>query len=337
MPEFLPGAEDRRSEERAFFEASDALMHSYDQDPTRLELPPVEYSFRIGDAQVSLGGYIHDPSYLDAHREQMENHLRGSTVLVIEQAELAESSISEQARRYVAGERSFFVETERIAHKQGVPVVSNDPYGHPRIANEGIMRTRLDAKNSSLTELKVEAVLASLAVTGGALGLDIYDKAKKKLSTVMSRRTFIAAGASALVGGMTATSLYGTLLNNRSAPVWRRGNSPVGPLLFDAEDYRDVASAYTIATLARDLPKDSKISVVYGVGHMRAIKHYLDSPSELAVKMALYRSVFNDAIPESKVFIPIQGVGESAGANQSHAWRNESQTDFTRRLRERST
>jgi hypothetical protein len=308
-------------------------MEAYQAD-RYVEIPPVQHTVYLGGVEVNLGGYIHSPQYFEAYREDIKRHVQGATVLVIEQAYLAESSISERAREVLDASESgtsFFIDVERIAHTKGVPVVSNDPYEHPRIPAVAPMTSALEERDLGLIELKVNVVLSALAITAGSLGLDIYELAKKRLVKALpTRRTVLVGGASALVASMSAASLYGTFINNRiyAAPFMRRANSPVGPFLFDAEDYRDVATAYTIATLARDLPRGSRIASVYGVGHIRSIKHYLEHREELAIKRALYMAAFGETVPKSIVFSP-QGVEENG---ERLLWRPEAQSEFTDRL-----
>ncbi len=336
-----PGASLERKDEDEFFRRCDAMMEVYkkleEQRKTGpraeghfnpADYPVPEYSFQMGGTTVSLAGYWHEMGYFDEHKEQIEGHIKGAAVLVTEQARLAEGGLKDKT---VEIPDDFFEEVEKVAWRNHVSVVSNDSHMHPRIKRTGMLSNELKDADGQLTQLKAEVFLSALALTTGALGLGVYDKLKSRLEgATMSRRSFLLGGVAAGVAAISATSLYATLLNkNLAQPYNRRAGSPVGPFMFDSEDYRDVATAYTIATMAKSLPAKSRVAVVYGSGHMRSIKHYLDDPTELAIKMAMYRAAYGDAIPESVVYTPTGA--DISRSSPEKSWIPENQKAFVSR------
>ncbi|MDP3645673.1 MAG: hypothetical protein Q8R25_01155 [bacterium] len=296
--------------------------------------PVPEYAWKMGNSTVSLAGYWHEPEYFEKNEQQVRRHIGGATILVTELARLAEGALSDKT---IEVQDDFFEEVERVAWESHVPVVSNDQHLHHRIRQTGLFGENvLQDRDKEIGEVKIEVFLAALAVTTGALGLGVYGKIKDQLENkTMSRRSFLVGGVAAGIATLSAASLYGTILNvYGSTPDNRRDSSPVGPVLFDASDYRDVATAYTISSLAKSLPPKSRVAVVYGVGHMRAVKHYLDNPTELTIKMALYAAAYGDTIPESIVFTP---TGMDVSRKYPNAsWTRETQDAFVDRKQKES-
>lgn len=268
-----------------------------------------ELTMPIGECDVALAGYWHEMAYFDAHEQQIRNHIRGADILVTELAQLSGGQLKDKT---IDVPDDFFEEIERVAWPN-VPIVCVDPHLHGSID-----RKALELRDSEFTKAKGVTFLSALALTSAALGVGAYQEFKARADAVesevgtensdrrtMSRRSFLVGGASAAVASVSFASLFGTYLNAQPQPYHRRAESPVGAVLLDKEDYRDVATAYTILTAARTLPKGSRVAVTYGAGHMRSLKHYLDNPNELAIKMALYKSMYEGIIPEPQVQVPI--------------------------------
>lgn len=308
------------------------------QGKTLNDFPVPEYDFRVGNSTVSLAGYWHDLPYYEAHKEQVQRHIAGSTVLVTELAQLAEGAFKNTQGYY----EDFFQKIERVAWDNKVPLVCDDQNQHERIKKSRMpvnFNHDLYEADMNLQGIKIGVFLASVATISAALGIDVHRKypsifnklEEKAEAPLLSRRSVVFGGLAATTATMSASSLYGAFVNlPLPQPYLRRHNNPAGPLIMDREDYRDVATAYTILKMAKDLPRGSRISVVYGVGHMRPIKHYLDKPLELILKMALYQAAYGDTIPKSVVYTPT-GMDLSRRAPEA-SWVPEQREDFSARI-----
>lgn len=304
------------------FEVPGVLRAEAASDP----VPEFSFPYRDTGNTIALAGYWHEKPYFEAHKDQVEAHVRGASVLVTEH--LPTAGRDESARRMGRLESSFFWEVERVAHRAQVPVICDDPVHH-RAINFRLGKNDLERAADAVSDTKLEVLAALFISTCTSLGLGIVSSRRATLATELkrqvslrkvSRRSFLAGslltGFSGLIGG----SLYATVENILLTQPYHRRTDDVGVLRFDAEDYRDVATAYTIATLARGLPKGSRIAVTYGFGHMRPLLFYLRNPFELAMRMALYKFALGDAIPPSEVYISDEQPGVH-GDDEQFVWR----------------
>lgn len=120
----------------------------------------------------------------------------------------------------------------------------------------------------------------------------------------MSRRNFLRV----LGGGIaapamlseTASALFKT---NMVAPGYgRRTDNPLGAVLYDSIDYRDVSAAEGLDRLARSTSGKGTIVVIYGDVHRASIKHYAESPKERSIKKNAYLPYRAVAPPKLEVF-----------------------------------
>ncbi len=282
-------------------ELKDLKLSSADQEKLLkevLDTKPAEIEFELNSCKVVLSGYIHSDGLFGVYKSQIERLLDNAKVLIIETAHLAKGDS--------LGYKHFFEKIEELAWNKKVPHICNDIHEH--VSNNPNDQRSLDAINERLKTIKFATLLGAIST----LFLGVNDEMVSRLKTKMenkaisiSRRTFITgAFATAAVNAMSLYGELGKKVDPKINPIFKRRTDELGFLKFDRDDFRDVYTAYTVYTLSKQLPVESKIALTYGAGHLPIIYHYLKNPTELILRMSIYKIVFGNAIPDSIVHVP---------------------------------
>lgn len=202
----------------------------------------------------------------------------------------------------------FFLLVGKMAREYSKPIVVIDPrrdYGTGKPAN----MEKLDAG--------IQGMKAGSAVfLGGLAAHELLGKKKKsnqekkddspksnsEQNTSITRRNFLRGllGAGAMLG---AASSAAEGFQKHFESIGRKKN-PLGTVLYDELDFRDVSVAKGLIELTKEknLP-DGPMVMIYGSAHENGVQHYLESPKEREAKFLAY-------LPHRKIAPPTLSLYE---------------------------
>lgn len=244
-------------------------------------------SFELNGKEVDFIGVSHLPETAERYGKELEEAIGRASVVVLEAAPVAEriysnemvdalEELARQQGRTMTREEiiemleqapglRFYRAMEHIAAEKGTPIATLDPARHEPL----VSKDRLTETDMKLAWAKLYIALGG---TAGFVGLEAAEGIREARrgarerreareaesrgepaparteAPLMSRRQFLGralGGAAALVGG----SLFASGLN-ASGKRGRKDN-PIGPLLYDALDYRDTCVAKGLDALTK--------------------------------------------------------------------------------------
>lgn len=296
-------------------------------------------SFELNGKRVEFLGVVHVPETSYRFRQEIEEAIGGASLVVLEIAPLADGTYSKNSVDWVVREfkkngiyktekqvleemesekgLSFFRTMERIAAAKKKRVATVDP-------NNLGTSSKLNVTDEKFAYLK------AFIATGGTLGYfavkpntflskfkeilneDIFRKKNQEVkvvlpkkgntSPIMSWRKFLGN----IIGGIGTLAYGSSVANFIDNEVENRGrkDNPLGPMLYDLLDYRDVSVAEGLDRLTKSNfnTGEGPIVVIYGSAHGTAIRKYADSPKERALKFSSYAPYKKTAPPVLRVY-----------------------------------
>jgi hypothetical protein len=121
--------------------------------------------------------------------------------------------------------------------------------------------------------------------------------------STIDRRNFLKT-MGGIASGIGFASLAADKINKQSATRGRVRNV-LGPVLYNATDYRDVATSEALDILCRDKTVAGSIKIIAGDTHREAVLHYCQSPKERQIKLSGYLPLKNAGFTERSVTVLI--------------------------------
>lgn len=288
--------------------------------PEKIQLSRINVNFyRVG----------HDLHTWEACRPQVEDMVKSNSDIILERAPMCEGIVDKngvvskdaiatvlEAERLDSGEEldpndpdvisivqkhidrnlasSFFAKVEDCAAKLGKRVVLIDPY-YIKTENQLVQfDDRVDTTKKLLG-------------LGGLVGTFLVDKLTKEAelkkdksveAQPLSRRRFLQRSvglAASLVPGLS----HRPALDDRSHNVTDFLPNLVS---YDLNDYRNVVISEGLSQLDGRLEAGTSVGAIYGGAHGPAVKDYVLSPNERAVRMAAYAPFKSVAKPHVRIF-----------------------------------
>lgn len=300
--------------------------------------------FEMNGKKVILCGVIHAPETFEAHRKDLEEEIQKASIIVLEGAPKAAHMDSPRVIRMIksflekkgvkASENSiafnivvnpnlkFFSKVEGLAQIHGKRIVTVDPGA---VDEEKIALHELQKRDEEVQAIKLLSALGGILGLGTLVLTEEMKKSKRKeKKNPSTRRTFLK-GLFGFLGGVGIASRIasqyeedfdekvksyakkGILSDEEFAEELKKGriDNPLGALLYDWRDFRNVGVAKGLEALTKrsDLG-DGPIVMIYGDSHRRAIEHYALSPREREAKYVAYAPYHDIAPLELRIYEP---------------------------------
>jgi hypothetical protein len=311
----------------------------------------VEQEWVVGDCEVMAIGVSHIPETFLEFRQRIEQAIENSDIVVTEVTPEADGWYSkavheelhntpcqfnraislEDVRRditpYVEKADGFFHEVELLTAKYGKDLASVDLVSSRDIRDAlqsadfySIVAHDAEDKKAALKRLMV----LGIGVAGATAGAHMVRKSIEQQNGAegqpavgkLNRRTFLGAAA---VAGSIAAGVGGTeLVRNKTGEEFmdefsqQEGNLETyfEEMYLQELPARDAYAAESIAHVAELGYK--KITVIYGAGHMKGIKKFLDNPKLRAKTLEQYGSIIEKRSPDScKIYKLDEGRNDS--------------------------
>lgn len=264
-----------------------------------------------GNLEIEMLGVAHIAETLPQHREKIETAIKNSNLLVLEKVAEAEdvNLARNRSKNAVSSGGFFFLEVERMARRYGKDLVTADPfygYGADSDEHEEVMEKR-ERLVKDVRRL-VGSIGMSAAAGGGVLSLAAMIKASAgdkegthsevSQGLNLSRRGFLklaVAGAGATLGHKIADAAS----EDENYGKFEFGDPTTD---YQLNDYRDVAIAEGLDTLARSFTQKKKIALLFGAGHIKGIRYYLENPDIRRAKLVLYKPFREIAEPMLRAY-----------------------------------
>ncbi|MBI4050809.1 MAG: hypothetical protein HY396_02440 [Candidatus Doudnabacteria bacterium] len=283
--------------------------------------------FQLNGQQVEIHGVYHKPATIEFHHKELEDAIKRAELVVVEMGPvttdlsnaLEKSDLNPVVKEEIRSYFDFYNYISELAGRQNKMIVNADPAE----SGEGEQFFRnLESFNEKDEDVQRVKTLVAAGLPAG-LALTILRKkmgsaeemrqtkvgedtkeANQKLPKKMSRRLFILASLGAVAGGSLASVSKGAdYFNRRTDRFAGRKDNPLGPFLYNLEDYRDLITSEALDKLTKKSIK-GPVTVIYGDTHRSALRHYALSPRERAAKRNLYAAYENIMPPEMKVYKP---------------------------------
>jgi hypothetical protein len=293
-------------------------------------------NFELNGKKVEIKGVMHVPETFELYRKEFEEAIEKASIVILEAAPVADRTFSNQTVEFIKSlanksgaevsreqiindlesNRSliFFRNLENLIARKGKRLATIDPINYePMFSND----------NLRMIDFLIRLVKAAI-VSGGILFLSekLLDKAKgeggqqksaegeltlKPKEKGMSRRAFLKTA----VGGLSAAglgSLFAELFEFSGGKPGQeelsrgRKENPLGVMLYELLDYRDVSLAKGLDVLTKRDLGNGPVVVFYGGLHASAVRHYAENHKERDIKFETYRPYRSVAPPKLRIY-----------------------------------
>lgn len=272
--------------------------------------------FEINGKAVEIYGVYHRFETLDLYSAELKSAIEKSGIVMLEYAPVAsglfsDSRVSDKLK--TTPDVQFYISLENIAAKAGKMIATGDPEANTQEKDFEKLTQELDVQDNNAHKIKelitlgipLGLVIEILRLRGELKQQKNKASGKDEKNSVMKRRSFLAASIGAVgVGAAAALSHEATYRDKVSQDNVGRKDNPLGQLLFELYDYRDVVAAEALNKLSEKKNQGPIVSI-YGSFHLSALKHYALSPVERKAKLKLYESVYGKiSKPKLSIYKP---------------------------------
>jgi len=286
-------------------------------------------SFEVGGRRIVFMGVMHTPETLLHFWNEINDSIDNADIVVLEAAPEASGMLENEVLLDTI-QKHYKENGHSLTKEQIIEYLKDDPsvrFYHfiemiCAVKGKHIVVVDPESQGAKLFDLKkigeVADIMKAIIGIGGTAGFlasvaqDLIKKIRdsKEGKEGKTRRGFIKdlAELAGFIGITLSYSNYASLLeSSEDKPIAgaldarKRGrvNNPIGALLYDVDDFRDVCISKGISKLVDDERQIGKnIAVIYGTAHESAVEYYSKVSTERDARFAMYAPYREETDPK---------------------------------------